>query len=118
MALKKFDNFSLNKRFNWTILCIGSTQIGVSAILCNRGFNLHFVVWKDSKTFNKYFNQIWIKFDSFCLTEDVIKRVKELKTGKPIQEAVEGWCPVEGCEQVIIQRKTLYFKRVLGIITF
>jgi hypothetical protein len=48
----------------------------------------------------------------------VIKRVKELKTGKPIQEAVEGWCPVEGCEQVIIQRKTLYFKRVLGIITF
>jgi hypothetical protein len=38
----------------------------------------------------------------------VIKRVKELKTGKPIQEAVEGWCPVEGCEQVTItiQRKT------------
>jgi hypothetical protein len=47
----------------------------------------------------------------YKLTEDVIKRVKELKTGKPIQEAVEGWCPVEGCEQVTMQRKRFFILR-------
>ena len=40
---------------------------------------------------------------TFLSTEDVIDRVRELQRGQPIREAVEGWCPVEGCEQVPIQ---------------
>jgi len=39
----------------------------------------------------------------FLSTEDVIDRVKELQRGQPIRDAVEGWCPVEGCEQVPVQ---------------
>jgi hypothetical protein len=56
----------------------------------------NFYLYENAEKFKKLYS-------IFLPTEDVIDRVKELQRGQPIRDAVEGWCPVEGCEQVPVQ---------------
>ncbi len=52
---------------------------------------------------NRFFSTNRVIDLIFFSTEDVIDRVRDLQRGQPIKDAVEGWCPVAGCEQVPIQ---------------